>query len=501
MNNQNNLKVSQLFKLPNLDFKTQMNIAIDQNVHIKNIINVQSYIYDCELSAISGKCNVKGKLGVKIIYLDIDNVYNTITDETSFLESISDQAITQDCKIYMNNETVSSSVDFDSQYLKLTFNVNAKLYSNINISLNLPETNINNLVVKKSIIKLSSCIDDFNNNVSENYNITLPQRASKILSVNLSPFVDNIACSDGYLTISGKTISQLIYEVNTDEQTELKFFTSTKPFKLETQVANCESNCVADLTCNIRQHSIKFTTELNEQLTELNLDFEYQIIGCIFKTVEFEAVEDLFCTENELDINFSPRQFADISSMFNFNTTVEGEIQLSDDNVDEIIDSVNHSCQITQTYINENKMVIEGVISSRVIYFNEEHEVKSMQVEMPFSLSKDNETALSSEIINYDLKPISCKCKIKRGNTLALDYEVAINYYVLTKFETNLLDKINLGNSYDYGDIAFQIIVAKPNETIWDFCKRAHITQEKLMETNKETPPIFQGGEKIVIFR
>ncbi|MBQ2691752.1 MAG: DUF3794 domain-containing protein [Clostridia bacterium] len=115
-----------------------MNIAIDQNVHIKNIINVQSYIYDCELSAITGKCNIKGKLGVKIVYLDVDNVYNTLTDETSFLESISDESITNDCKIFMNNENVSCNIDYDSTYLKLNFNVNAKLYSNIDINLNLP---------------------------------------------------------------------------------------------------------------------------------------------------------------------------------------------------------------------------------------------------------------------------------------------------------------------------------------------------------------------------
>ena len=501
MNNQNNFKISHLFKLPNLDFKTQMNISIDQNVHIKNIINVQSFIYDCEPSAITGKCNIKGKLGVKIVYLDTDNVYNTIVDETSFLESIVDDNITQDCKIFMNNENVSTSVDFDNQYLKLTFNVNAKLYSNINVTLNLPDTNLSNLVTKKTSIKTSSCLDSFNNTVSENYQITLPQRASKILNVHLTPYIENVSCFDGYITISGKTVSQLIYEIESDSKAELKLFSSSKTFKIETQLTSCDTDCIADLTCDIKQPSIKFTTELNEQLTDLNIDYDYQIAGCIFKNMEIEAIEDLYSTENEIETNSSSRQLADISNIYNLNTNIEGEIQLADDNIDEIIESVNHSCLITQAYVNENKMIVEGVISSRLIYFNEEREIKSMQIEMPFSLTKDSDISNLDEIINYDLKPLSCKCKIKRGSTLMLDYEVAIQYYILTKHETNLIDKINIGKSYEYGDIAFQIMVAKPDEDIWQFCKRAHISQEKLMEMNKETPPIFQGGEKIVIYR
>ena len=39
MSNQNNLKISHPFSLPDLNFKTQMNISIDANAHIKNILN------------------------------------------------------------------------------------------------------------------------------------------------------------------------------------------------------------------------------------------------------------------------------------------------------------------------------------------------------------------------------------------------------------------------------------------------------------------------------
>ena len=55
--------------------------------------------------------------------------------------------------------------------------------------------------------------------------------------------------------------------------------------------------------------------------------------------------------------------------------------------------------------------------------------------------------------------------------------------------------------SLNYGDVAFQIYVARANESCWDVCKRLHITPEKLMECNKENPAIYLGGEKIIVYR
>ena len=67
MNNLSNNKLSHIFNLPNLNFKTQMNISIDSNVHIKSIINIQSYLFDIETDTVNSKCNIKGKVGVKIL--------------------------------------------------------------------------------------------------------------------------------------------------------------------------------------------------------------------------------------------------------------------------------------------------------------------------------------------------------------------------------------------------------------------------------------------------
>lgn len=501
MSNQNNLKISHIFNLPNLNFKTQMNIAIDASAHIKNIINVQCYMFDSNVDAVTGKCNVKGKIGIKILYLDVDNVYNTITDETSFSEFISCPDITSDCKINMYNEQISSEIDFDDKYLKINLNVHARLYSNIDMVLNLPDTTNESLITKSKSTETNVCVEKLDNQISEDYIITLPNRASKILSVQITPSVENVECNSGYLTICGTNLIQTIYEVDKENFNEIKIHNETKQFKFETQATLTEPDYNANVVVKVNNSKTIFSTELDENQTTIKLDYEFQVCGFVFKTISLNLIQDVYSVSNEIETNFTERELCQICSLISYKGNIEGEISLIDTNADEILDSANFSCLITQTYLDNGKIILEGLISSTLIYLNEQKEIKSMQVELPFSVNKEIENSNNSEVLNFEIKPINCKAKIKRGNSISLDYEVLINGYYVNKHQTKMLDNIKYGKNYDYGDIAFQIIVAKPNEEIWEFCKRAHVPLSKLEEINKEIPSMFNGGEKIIIYR
>ena len=501
MNNQNNPKISHIFNLPNLNFKTQMNIAIDANARIKNIINVQCYMFDSSIDAVTGKCNVKGKIGIKILYLDVDNVYNTITDETFFSEFVSSSDVTSDCKINMYNEQISSEIDFDEKYLKLNLNIHARLYSNIDIALNLPDTSNQELISKTQPVESNYCVEKIDNKISDDCSYALPNRASKILSVQILPSVESVECNSGYLTITGTNLIQTIYETDKENFNEIKLHNEIKQFKFETQATLTEPDCKANVCVKVNSAKTVFSTELNENQTTIKLDFEMIVCGFVFKTITLNLTQDVYSISNEIETTYSNREFCQITPLISYKGNIEGEINLIDNTADEILETANYSCLITQSYVENGKIVLEGVVSSTLIYLNEQKEVKSMQVELPFSIAKEYENHESCEVLNFEIKAVNCKAKIKRGNSLSLEYETIIEGYCTKKHQTKMLETIKFGKSYDYGDIAFQIIVAKPNEDVWEFCKRAHVPLSKLEETNKEIPPMFTGGEKVIIYR
>ena len=61
--------------LPTLNFKSQTNLNIDSNTHIKQVLNIETCLIDSQIEAISNKAIVKGSIGIKVIYMDTDNMY------------------------------------------------------------------------------------------------------------------------------------------------------------------------------------------------------------------------------------------------------------------------------------------------------------------------------------------------------------------------------------------------------------------------------------------
>ena len=105
-----NLETTKLIFAKNLtpvNFNTTISIAIDSNVNIKTILNITSYVYDEKIDCTNGKVIVNGKIGLKLLYVDTDNMTNTITDNQNFSESFSDPSITSDSFIILSNTAYS----------------------------------------------------------------------------------------------------------------------------------------------------------------------------------------------------------------------------------------------------------------------------------------------------------------------------------------------------------------------------------------------------------
>lgn len=495
-----NQKISQLFSLPNLNFKTQMNISIDSNTHIKNILNVKAYIFDNVIDSVTNKCIVKGKIGVKILYLDTDNVYGTIVNENSFSESVASNDITADCAIMMYDEAVIPEIDFDEKYLKLNLTVNAKLFCNINLPINLPNLTDNNLVIQNETITTNHCIDKINSNILEECVYTLPFRANKILDFKILPSIEKIECNAGYIAITGNNLIQTIYETDTNNINEIKIHNENTNFKFEV-ASTSEADCLANCYLKINQPSINFSTELEENKTNIKLNYNLIALGFVFKKISLELVKDIYSTKNNIETKYSNREICSLLPFITYKANIEGEVQLIDNSADEILETSNYNSLITQIYIQENKIVLEGIASANIIYLTEQKEIKSMNTELPFSISKDFDYIDNCQILNFEIKPYSCKAKIKRGNALSLEFDTCVEGYCVKKENINMLETIQIGKSYDYNDITFQLVIAKQNESLWQFCKRTHTTIDDLQKNNTKLPPIFQGGEKLLIFR
>ena len=111
----NTLNITYAKNLDKHNFSSTLNFQIDSKVNIKTILNVRCYIFDEKIENASGKAVISGKLGVNVLYIDTDNITNTITETQPFSETILDNSITTDSFILLSNiSTLCPTVSSDS---------------------------------------------------------------------------------------------------------------------------------------------------------------------------------------------------------------------------------------------------------------------------------------------------------------------------------------------------------------------------------------------------
>lgn len=499
---ENNYKYANTLNLPTLNFKSQTKLNIDSNASIKQVLNIETCLLDTQIEPMSNKALVKGSIGIKVMYVDMDNMFNTLSDTITFSENIINDNITSNSQIAISNNQFISEFENDDKSIHINVDGTIDCVCNTNNSLNLFNPSSENLICKKSIMQTCYCVEKINKNTSFNFDFKLETPINKILSYDSKVVIDDANCYDGYVLINGQILNTIIYESNNNGYNSIKVFNNSTPFKSEVEASACNNDCFADMSAYINLNSTQITTDINETQTCFNMEYCIVTNGYIYKNINIDIIEDAYSLNNFVELVSNDYKLCNKMPYLKSIENVDTEITLADElNVDEILGIVNTSATITQHTIKENALTIEGVISGNLLYLDETREIKHLPTQVPYSISIKQEFENDITSLHLNIVPMGCKCKIKRGNTLMLDYELSVAGSIYTTNNVKLIDNIKLGKSVDYGNVAFQIYIAHTGETDWDLCKRLHITKEQLMNFNTELPSVFTGGEKVVVYR
>ena len=502
METNNGIKIAHTKNLPTLNIKSQLNISIDSNTHIKQVLNIETCLIDVQIEPMLNKALIRGVLGVKVVYVDMDNMFNSLSNTVNFSETLVSDNIIADSQIIVGNSQFITEFETENQMLHINIEGNLDCFCNLNLAMNIFNPINEYLITKKSVLQACSCVQKINKTTSFDYDFKLDAKINKILSYDSKVIIADTKCYDGYVLLTGEIINTIIYEIESDGNNVIKINTNSTPFKSEVEATLCDEQCVADLKSHINLNDTQITTDINENSTQFNFEYCVVVNGYIYKNVNVDIVEDLYSLDSEVDEIKSKFVLCQKMPYIKLNENVDSEITLSDEiNIDEILGMVSTHCNITQTSIKENSIIVEGVINGNLLYMDENHEIKNLATQLPYSLTIKNDYQGEICGMNLSVVPTNCKCKIKRGNTLMVDYELCLMGTIYTQTNLELIDNVKYGKTLDYGDIAFQIFVAHEGENCWQLCKRLHITQEQLALYNKETPEVYSGGEKVIVYR
>mgnify|MGYP003288532871 CR=1 FL=1 len=496
------IKITYAKNLSKLNFNSLISIPVNSNVNIKTILSVQSHVSNCKVECGSGKAIISGKIAVKVLYVDTDNLTNTLTDTQTFNETLLDSSIVSDSYINVCNNCVACKILSTNGTLKISADVSIVPIMYVNLAINNSASNYENMQMKKSLINTSTLSSLVSTTFEHTCILETKHQINKILCYNCWFDKEDVTAFDGYAVVDGKLYSQLIYETVENEQTSVKEIFSSSTLKCDVEIKELAKDCMLDLCFNCTAPQENITTELEDGNSVVNITHILFANGVALKPISIDIIDDMFSTENNLEITLTKRDFTLSQTCQHFKDSVSGDIQLNETEpaIDEIVATLTPQAEITNQYLKDENLWVEGIVSAQVVYLNENKELSTKQVELPFVLnSKISLQKLGC--LHLQATVASTRTKVKRGTILDLDFGVCFAVCLYNTQELEMIDTISIGKPLNNSAYDFQIFLAKPNETMWELCKRIKISPENLQALNPNLPLVMQGGEKVIIKR
>ena len=496
------VKVVHSKNMPKLNFNLTLNISYDSNANIKKVLDVSSYLFDQKVECGNGKALLTGKIGVKVLYLDSENMAGTLTGNMNFNETYVDGFITSDTHLNILDSTIVNSVLSTDGSLKVNCDVNISPIAYINLCLSNNIQTSDKMITKKKEVK-SHVLNRFVSTKFEHTsNLETKDNINKVLSSNQCFVIESVNAENGYAVVEGKMNVNLVYEALIDGETVMKELKDESHLKYDVEISDLTKDDLLDLSFAIDKGHEEISTELEDKQSVVIIKNSIDVCGVILKNVSIDVIDDVYSIENEIETTILKREYARKSDCQNISEVIYNEMSLSDNEtaIDELISNLNFSTNITNTYLKDNFVVLEGIVSSVLLYVDENKEIKSKQLEVPFVV-KTKILCEDLACINSKISIIDHKTKIKRGTNIELEYSIFLNVCLYQKESCEFVDGFKVGKKLDFSKYDYQIFIAKQNETLWDICKRVKVSPNDLTKFNKDLPLVMEGGEKIIIKR
>ena len=500
--NLDTIKITYAKNLNKLNFSSLISVPINSNVNVKTILNVDSYIFDEKVECGNGKAIITGKLGVKVLYIDTDNISNIVNDSQSFSETFVDESITSDCFINISNASVVGNVLSSDKTLKINCDANISPTLYLNLALNTSNSSFENMIVKKNEISTNTIACNVDTSFEYATNIETKDNVTKILCYDAYFTPSSLTSYDEYAVVEGKLYSKLLYESASDDESVIKEICDTFNLKSEINIPNITKDCLTDFNFSIDKSKENISTEIEDGNNIITISHNIKVNGVCIKSISIDLIDDMYSVDNEIEISTSKRDYTKNMQTEFVTDNISGEITLDDNEtaIDDIISNININAEITNHYLKDNNLYLEGIISSHIIYIDENKEIKHKPIDLPFVINTKIKLD-QLDCIHSCINILDNKIKVKRGTVIELDYSVSIMINIYQKDTKDIIDNMVIGKPLDYSTVDYQIFIAKPNESVWDLCKRIKISPDDISKYNKNLPLIMEGGEKIVIKR
>ena len=301
----------------------------------------------------------------------------------------------------------------------------------------------------------------------ENLQATVKDGVKKVLMTNAQCILKDWSTGTGFVSVEGEIYAKVVY-VNKQEISELQTITITKGFKQEIDAEGLTKDSDLEVFLNTIYEQIKI--ELDEHDTgETVIDINVPMLACYNEICQktILTVIDAYSTANKLALSYDEQENSVNLKPEFVEGKIEGNVVLTENEtrIDKYLAITNVCNQVSNTYISNGTLFIEGIVSANVVYLNDELEsIQSLEIEIPYVLDKkvdiNNVTILDAYVKLFDVDVM-----VKRGREIYFDAKAKAFVNITQTNKLSLINKAENQEPLPNRDVALEIYFAKAGES------------------------------------
>ena len=346
----------------------------------------------------------------------------------------------------------------------------------------------------------------YENMLNEKFEIVgdmeIKDSVQKILSVCPSVFIENITTNSNYITVRGGVNINVCY-ISDEESSILRSYNTQFDFSQDVAGESVNENSVIQSLINVVLNDVKVTTTMEANSATINIIVPVLFKGFNFTQKSSEIVTDLFNLQNMMGVDYQSVDLLEAAPPKSYVEKITGAFIIDENQpfIDEVTGVCANNIVLANTSIVNNNLLVEGVASSTVLYFNKEsNTTNSIEVEIPFSINLDSKIPEGfTPSIGVSFGEVLAKGK--RGKEIDIEGKIFayIDFYKTTN--DAVISQVEVLEERVLEDYALSIYIVKDGETLWDIAKEMNISPDLILEQNPNVELPLKAGEKIVIYR
>lgn len=494
----NNFNVARKLVLDKSEFSVECNVSLGDNAQKILASSVEASVNGSE--ALNGVVNYSGTVDVKIVFLNEEGEINTACSTCPFSSKFENEDIVTGQKSVISVKVVDYSIDAvtgDSARISVMLMQSGFILSNKEVR---TISNNNEEVCCKfdeiDIVKFLGSLQETFQNESE---ISLRDKVKKFILTESSVLIKNVESGVNFITVSGDVVTKVLY-INENDKFENGYLFDN--FKEEVDLEGVTRDCFVEASAFVKQENVVTELVSDEKGDKISIKIPISVDVCAYVPEKLQVIKDLYSTNRELNTTTQSFEMARANPVEVIEGKIEGSLMLGEDSprVDKILFFGGDGVSITNQYVKDNEIFIEGIARTNVVYLNDEDgQWYSVQIDVPFTIS-DKTNINAQAILSVDATVSDVDVSVKKGRELLYDAKVKASVNYTTIENSAVISEAVEKEEYPEKDFAMEVVFAKAGQGLWDIAKDAKVKESQITSQNPEITFPLENDSSLILF-